>query len=514
MDWKIIAWIGLIALVLLGGCAQAPAPREPAAQAPATPPTLPAAQPPQEVRLEEGTPFTLAAQQVTRTVAGKEENLLAYNGQLPGPLLRAKQGQAATIEFKNELPYETTVHWHGLRLDNAFDGVPDVTQKPVKPGESFRYELKFPDPGLYWYHPHLREDRQQELGLYGAILVEPAETDYYGKADREEVLILDDLRLNQGGIEGFSDARVNYAMMGRYGNTMMVNWDSDYRLKVRQGETLRLFLLNAANARPFNFTVEGTAIKWIGSDNGKAERAILMDSVVLGPSERAVIELTPDKPGEFKLLNQTPNKAYALGTLEVEAAKVSAKSSAPKENPVLEAELEKLRPLFGKASDYELELDVKMQGMMGNHGMMMPGMQPPAGGIEWEEDAMMGHMNAMATDADTQWIIRDKATGKENMDLTLQAKVGEVMKLRIHNDKKDSMHPMQHPIHLHGTRFLVLSLDGKPNDNLAWKDTVLIPTGSYVDLLTEFSNPGKWMLHCHIAEHLHSGMMAAVEVTP
>jgi FtsP/CotA-like multicopper oxidase with cupredoxin domain len=121
-------------------------------------------------------------------------------------------------------------------------------------------------------------------------------------------------------------------------------------------------------------------------------------------------------------------------------------------------------------------------------------------------------MNAMSTSKNTKWIMKDKKTGKENMDIDYRVKVGDIKKIRLFNDPK-SMHPMQHPIHLHGQRFLVISEDEKMNKNLAWKDTALVPKGSTVDLLVEFTNPGKWMMHCHVAEHLEAGMMSMFIVT-
>ena len=125
----------------------------------------PDARPMQAIDLADGSVYSLTASAVTQTMAGKPETLYAYNGMLPGPLLKVRQGSRVSIDFRNSLPYDTTVHWHGVRVAHAFDGVPGVTQEPVKPGETFRYELSFPDEGIYWYHPHLREDRQQELGL-------------------------------------------------------------------------------------------------------------------------------------------------------------------------------------------------------------------------------------------------------------------------------------------------------------------------------------------------------------
>ena len=161
--------------------------------------------------------FELEAKIISKNINGSMVRMFAYNGKVPGPVLTVKQNDRLVINFKNSLDVPTTVHWHGVRLENKYDGVPNVTQEPVLPGESFVYELKFPDEGVYWYHPHVREDMQQELGLYGNIIVQPERENYYNPVDREEVLFLDDIRISDGKIEEFSDD-ANYVLMGRFGN--------------------------------------------------------------------------------------------------------------------------------------------------------------------------------------------------------------------------------------------------------------------------------------------------------
>jgi len=159
--------------------------------------------PSEEILLSEGEVYSLDARFVKHIIDGKEVRMMGYNGQMPGPIIKVKQGEIAYIEFTNNLDMETTVHWHGIRLKNEFDGVPGVTQNPVLPGESFMYEINFKDEGVYWYHPHIREDYQQELGLYGNIIVEPIESDYYNPVNFEEYLILDDISIEGDKISSF-----------------------------------------------------------------------------------------------------------------------------------------------------------------------------------------------------------------------------------------------------------------------------------------------------------------------
>ena len=208
------------------------------------------------VELSDGETYELTASPVRKTLYGKELGLFAYNGQIPGPILKVRQHSTISIDFTNELELPTTVHWHGVRVDNRNDGVPDVTQDPVEPGESFTYEVKFPDQGVFWYHPHVREDVQQELGLYGNILVIPADQE---SIDVESFVVLDDLRLTEEGIEPFFD-EPNYALMGRFGNEFFINGEEEYLLEAQTGERVRFYVTNVANTRVFNISLEGNVV--------------------------------------------------------------------------------------------------------------------------------------------------------------------------------------------------------------------------------------------------------------
>src|SRR4051812_23809250 len=178
---------------------------------------------PRVVRLRDGDRLDLGISPVRKTVRGTELRMLAYNGSVPGPILHVEQGSQIIVHTRNNGDLETTVHWHGLRLENRYDGVPHETQVPIPIGGSFSYRLKFPDPGLYWYHPHVREDYGQELGLYGNIVVEPAEPDYWPPVHRDVVLTLDDLLLEDGKVAPFSRTQTNYTAMGRFGNVLLIS---------------------------------------------------------------------------------------------------------------------------------------------------------------------------------------------------------------------------------------------------------------------------------------------------
>lgn len=477
-------------------------------------------QPQEVVNLNNGDSYNLTASIVKKTINGQEVKMFAYNASIPGPLIKVPQGAQISLNFTNNTDVDSTLHSHGVRVENKFDGVPDVTQDAVKPGQSFTYTLKFPDVGMFWYHPHVREDYAQELGLYGNFLVTPTTNDYWGEVDREEALFLDDILIDGGQIAKFDRETVDHTLMGRFGNTMLINGDDNYKLSVKQGERIRFYITNAANSRVFNFVIPNTRMKLVGSDNGKYEREEWVDSVTIGPSERQIVEIWFDKDGEYKIENQTPEKTYTLGTIAVQQSPVTTSYlMVTRTNQDVIDALAPLRTLFNKPADKELKLTMQMgsnNNSMGSHtmgnGHMMQNGQMVMGDvkkIEWEDD--MGMMNAQSTKDSITWKLVDQVTNKENMDIEWQFKQGDVVKLKVFNDDK-SMHPMQHPLHIHGQKFLVLSTNGIKNTNLVWKDTTLIQTGDTVEMLVQMDNPGDWVFHCHIPEHMEAGMMSSFKV--
>jgi FtsP/CotA-like multicopper oxidase with cupredoxin domain len=479
---------------------------------------LPNAQKPEVVELQDGDTYSLTASAVKKIINGQDVKMLAYNGSIPGSIIKVKQGSEITVNFTNNIDVETTIHSHGVRLDNKFDGVPDVTQEPVKVGESFTYRIKFPDAGMYWYHPHIREDYAQELGLYGNFWVVPSSDNYWSKVNQEVPLFIDDILIENGKIASFGSI-ADHALMGRFGNTMLVNGETDYNLQVKKGEVVRFYVTNSANTRVFNLSIPNAKMKLVGGDNGKYEKERFVDNVIISPSERALVEVYFPDSGDYKLVHKTPEKDYIVGTIDVsnDQTSVSFKDDFEKLriNSDTISSIDPFRDYFDANIDKSIRLSLTMKSPMGGNGgqhmmhggnmmddsMMSMGNSDP---IEWEDD--MGMMNKNSTTDSLKWELIDEQTGKINDDINWKFKVGDKVKIKIYNDP-DSMHPMQHPIHLHGQKFLVLSEDGKRNDNMVWKDTVLVPTGSTIELLVEMENPGTWMAHCHIAEHLESGMM-------
>jgi FtsP/CotA-like multicopper oxidase with cupredoxin domain len=475
---------------------------------------------PQTIVLHPDEVFELRASPVRKRLGEASVKMLAYHRSIPGPTLKVAQGSEVIIRFRNETDLESTVHWHGLRLENRFDGVPEGAHHgmlaPVPPGGSFTYRVRFPDPGLYWYHPHLREDYSQEMGLYGPIIVVPNDETYWPPVNREITLTLDDLLLDDGKIAPFRRTLSDHTAMGRFGNVMLTSGETSPQFSVRQGEVVRLYLLNTANVRVFNVRLPGVRMKLVGGDNGRVEREEFIEEALLSPSERVIVDVFFERAGQFALEHRTPERAYPLATVSVETQPVQPSFAQAFFTLRSSAELEALRARISseveRQPDKILELVAQMPGMehMEHHGEHhMDHMGHHVEAIEWEDT--MEEMNRVSTPHTMFWKLVDGQTGALNHDIDWSFAVGDLVKVRIVN-AADSDHPMQHPIHFHGQRFLVLSRDGIVNENLAWKDTVLVPAGQTVDLLVEMSNPGAWMVHCHIAEHLEGGMMFTYSV--
>lgn len=487
------------------------------------PATVPPARPHQVVRLSDGDTLDLTAQLVRRTIKGQTFTMYGFNGQVPGPLIRVPQSATITVRFQNHIDLPTTVHWHGLRLDNRFDGVPGVTQAEVAPGDSFVYRVHFPDAGVYWYHPHVREDIEQAMGLFGNMLVDSPDPDYYSPVNQEQVLVLDDLLMNGDTLIPFGKERPDFVLMGRVGNVLLVNGEPDYSLRVSRGAVVRFYLTNTSSSRTYNLSFGGAPIKVVASDVSRFEHEERVPGVVLAPAERYIVDVRFPRPGRYALINavqaidhfrgEFEPKVDTLGTIHVDAAAATPdyapQFSSLRKNANVSRDIDRFRPYFDKPPDKRITLTLETTGLPLLTVQFMSIDTAYFAPVEWVDG--MPAMNWLSTSRQVRWILRDDDTGKENMNIDWHVPVGSVVKLRIFNDPK-SFHPMQHPIHLHGQRMLVVSRDGVPTKNLVWKDTALIPVGSTVDLLIDAANPGAWMLHCHIAEHLQSGMMTVLHV--
>jgi len=364
------------------------------------------------------------------------------------------------------------------------------------------------------------------MGLYGNMLVSPIEDDYYNSVNKEVPIILDDILIDDDGMFPFFKDFGNHGIGGRFGNIMLINGDDNYNLGVTTGEVVRFYITNVASTRVFNFSIPGTSIKLIGSDIGSYEKEQFVDSVVISSAERYTIEVLFDKEGEYEFKSITPENEYTLGKIKVSGEPVTLENDfsgdfySLRENKYVTEDISHFRQYFDKEVDVNIKLSVEADSFIGslfvkedsddtdNDWNKVHADEPDW--IEWEDTEP--RFNKQTKSSDLSWILKDTATGKKNTDIDLNFRVGDKVKIRIFNDKSIS-HPSQHPIHFHGQRFLVLEKDGVTSKNLVWKDTVLVPIGSYVDILLDITNPGEWMAHCHISEHLTSGMMMFFNVT-
>jgi FtsP/CotA-like multicopper oxidase with cupredoxin domain len=516
---------------------------------------------PDLVELADGDTFDLRIAPVAKRIGEETVRMLSYNGSIPGPTLKVPEGAEIEVRIENRGDLADTVHWHGLRLENRYDGTHE-TQRPIAPGDTFIARVQFPDPGIYWYHPHVREDYGQEMGLYGNVLVEPADPDYWPRAHREIPLTLDDVLLEDGKVGPFSRTETTHTAMGRFGNVLLVGGETTLQLEARRGEVVRFYLTNTANTRVFRVALPGVRMKLVGGDSGRVEREEFVDDVILGPSERAVVDVLFDRPGQLAMEHRTPGRTYELAWVTVSEGEavpsLEAEFGELRTNEEMKSKRERTRPYLdatpNKIIAFLAEMDMGEAEEGAPYTCPMhpevvrdePGHCPECGmklvsaelvgenegdghehhhdhgvadhdhgastsdGIEWEDD--MVEMNRMTTPANMRWKIVDRATGAENQEIDWQFRVGDEVKIRLLNEMAGD-HPMHHPFHVHGAgRFLVLARDEEPEPNLVWKDTVLVRTGETVDILLEVTNPGRWMAHCHIAEHHESGMMFSFDV--
>jgi FtsP/CotA-like multicopper oxidase with cupredoxin domain len=507
------------------------------------------------VELADGDTFDLRIAPVAKTLGDCRVRMLAYNGSIPGPTLRVPQGAEVGVRVRNDADVEATVHWHGLRLDNAYDGVPHETQAPIPVGGEFTYRVRFPDPGLYWYHPHIREDYGLDMGLYGCLVVVPAEDGYWPPVNREVVVTLDDVLIEDGQIAPFHHAGPTHVAMGRFGNVMLTAGQARFELDARVGEVVRLYLTNTANTRIFNIALPGARMKLVGGDSGRYEHETFVEEVLLAPSERAIVDVLFDTPGSVPLEHRTPGHAYDLGTIVVDddpieeplvrdfellrtsaelAAERARVDAARERAPDKTLAFESLMPLLygdqstaaasswtcpmhpdvvtsepGTCPSCGMKLIPQAAGAVASSGHSHD--HDTADGLEWED--LMPEINRASDSSNMIWKLVDRDSGKENWEIEWAFRVGDQVKIRLVNDMEQD-HPMHHPFHIHGAgRFLVISRDGAAEPNLVWKDTVLVRAGETVDILLDVSNPGRWMAHCHIAEHNQSGMMFSFPVS-
>ncbi|WP_394189447.1 multicopper oxidase family protein [Paenisporosarcina quisquiliarum] len=450
--------------------------------------------------------FTLIAQERKHTLTeGKEVTAWTFNGSSPGPEIRVKEGEEVKIKLENELKVPVTIHWHGIPVPNNMDGIPGLTMNAVQPGESFTYEFNASVSGTYWYHSHQDGVNQVDKGLYGSFIIESNEDEKY---DRDYSLVLDewmsDMELMQMGesaesesmegmdhsnMEGMSgepsvteeDDAMGHDMSSMY-DTFTINGKSGKDvtpLTVKEGEKVRLRLTNAG-FMSHKLHLHGHDFKVIGTDGQEInDPAVIKDELIrIAPGERYDIEFTANNPGEWYLESH--------GDMEpTQGMKALIKYEGFSGEGLDQANENETLPVFdltsyGKGEKAEFSLDQEFD-------------------LEYTMD-----LNTVSRGASEKYTINDKTYPDTDK---LQVKEGDLVKVKlVNNSKRD-----EHPMHLHGHFFQVLSKDGKPvQGSPIIKDTLNLKPGEEYVVAFKADNLGNWMFHCHDLHHAAAGMVTQV----
>lgn len=414
---------------------------------------------------------------------GPSSDLWTYNGVAPGPEIRVRRGERVRVRFINNLEEPSSVHWHGIRIANAMDGVAGLTQAAVRPGESFEYDFVAPDAGTYWYHAHNRSWNQVARGLYGPLIIEETEPAF----DREHdlTLVIDDWRLADNGtldIESIGTL-MDWAHGGRLGNWITVNGKPFPAYSLRRGEAYRLRFINASNARILELDPNrfgGRIFAYDGQNLGEAV-TLPYSPFLLGPAQRADLLVIPD--ADFAIEELSGDRPLPLVMFNVSGkARGAAALRVPAINAVTEPDLSKAR---------RVRLDMT-GGAMGNladisyRGRKLEGDDFPTTRQVWAFNGIANLTNKPL----------------------FTAAAGETIIVETMNDTR-----WPHAMHIHGHHFRIISRssaevdDGKP-----WRDTFLIGPGQTTEIAFVADNRGKWLLHCHMLEHAAAGMMTWFEV--
>ncbi len=425
---------------------------------------------------------------------GVPTEVWAYNGSFPGPLIEANQGDRIIVDFINNLPEETTIHWHGVRLSNENDGT-HLTQEPVPPGGSFTYDFVVPDASLFWYHPHFNSAEQVYRGLYGPLLVHG--DDPLPEAT-ERVMVLSDLDLSSGQLVlPWSDGNQQLEnAMGYLGNTQLVNGQVSPVLEVPSGGLERWRIVNASGARPFNLKLPGHVLTMVGTDGGLLEAPVEFDSIVISSGERVDLLVGVDGSAgqSVPFLNASYRNMHAPAFVpdpDHELFSLSFKDSVSGVDRNIPAQLNPIQTPAVDAGDHRFQFNAALDPRPAD---ILDGSVPADKDVFFASFAINGMLFPDV--------------------VPHQAQLGTVQGWELYNHTL-----MDHPFHLHGYRFLVESINGEAPPYRGWKDTVNVPgsPGGTVEvkLIVPFEDrAGNWVYHCHVLRHVQLGMMGELEVTP
>ncbi len=419
-----------------------------------------------------------------------QTSVWGYNAQVPGPLLKVPQGKDVWIRLQNDLTQPTTIHWHGIRIANAMDGVAGLTQDPVPTGETFDYKFIPPDAGTYWYHPHHRGYEQIGRGLYGILIVEEETPPV---VDQDLLFVMDDWRLAEDSqIHSASFGAVrDRAHGGRLGNVLTINGKPFHDIPVQAGERLRLRVVNVANAR---------VMRLIFSDH---------DAKVIAVDGQPV---PPFKAGENDLIFAPGQRADLILDMMQEPGKKSPiKVSVGREELVVghfiyhASSRKRAEPLDSKITLHPNPLPNTVNLQDAHHAdLIMTG-----GAMRFFQSAVYKGKEVSARELVRKhglvWALNGIA-GKPFEPL-FRVKRGRAVTVRMVNETR-----WPHAMHFHGMHFKEIKRKkGQPSPH--WRDTVLMNPDDDITVALPADNPGKWLVHCHMLEHHLGGMVTWFEVT-
>jgi len=411
-----------------------------------------------------------------------------YNGQVPGPELRITQGSRLQAVVTNGLDVPTAVHWHGIRLPNAMDGVAGVTQAPIKPAESFSYEFTPPDAGTYWYHSHVNSHEQIGRGLYGPLIIEEQNPP---EVDRELVWMIDDWRLlDDASIRNDFENGHDMSHAGRIGNVPTVNGRFRDVVRVRTGERIRLRLINASNARNFALSFEGLSPSIIAIDGQAVTPYMPQQKIIIGAAGR--VDLMLDMTGEPGTITPVVDDFYRQPFDLVQFAYEDKPLRDSPLNSAIKLELPGL-PEPDLPNAFQQRVTIAGGAMGGLRRAMLDG--------EWMDLRTIARQGYV-------WAINDVVGNKMKMAPLFEVKRGQTVELTITNDTS-----WPHPMHLHGHHMKLMAIDDKPVPIPYWVDSPLVMPGQTFKLAFVADNPGDWLFHCHALEHHASGLGTLVRVT-
>jgi len=410
--------------------------------------------------------------------------LWCFDGGSPGPEIRVAQGGRVKRRLINRFSQGTSVHWHGIRIDNAMDGVSGLTQAAVQPGDAFDYDFAVPDAGTYWYHAHNRSFEQVARGLYGALIVEEADT---LDIDREEVLVLDDWLIDPetGQLKDDYGAPHDLSHAGRLGNLVTANGTFNLTLAARKNERLRLRLVNASNARIFQLGLNGFD-SWVIAMDGMplgAPRKVT-DTLALAPAQRIdlIVDVTADVGETAFVVQLEREEAIGLAAFEVAEGGSVNRRDAPTALPPNGHAMVDLK----EATQLSLSMEGGAMGRLS--AASLGGQVKPMG-----ELVQAGYF----------WSFNGAVDGIDGDPFALLER-GQNVRVKIEND---TVFP--HAMHLHGMHFHEVADDGTLGP---LRDTTLLVRGQTREIAFVADNPGQWLLHCHMLSHAASGMMTKVVV--